>query len=197
MADEKTRLPEGTDKIIEDVGEPELSNSGAVGLSGAPAGTGDDGDLLVVADVGGTRAERASAVLDKVRSSGEKLSGQAADKARGLVSQGLERSAEALANVGKLVGDTADGLDERLGEEYGDYARRAAGAIEDAANSLASKDADELIDDTRTFVRKSPGVALAGAAIVGFALARLIKSGLAQSDEDSGDRKRRSKRSES
>ena len=62
--------------------------------------------------------------------------------------------------------------------EYGDYARRAADAIEDAANSLAAKDPDELIDDTRDFVRKSPGVALAGAAIVGFALARLIKSGL-------------------
>ena len=107
-------------------------------MSGALGDT-DDGDTLVVADVGGTRAERASAVLDKVRSSGEKLSGQAAEKARGLVGQGLERSAEALANVGKLVGDTADGLDERLGQEYGDYARRAAGAIEDAANSLAEQ----------------------------------------------------------
>ena len=63
-----------------------------------------------------------------------------------------------------------------LAQEYGDYARKAAGAIEDAANSLAAKDADELIDDTRNFVRKSPGVALAGAAIVGFALARLIKT---------------------
>jgi ElaB/YqjD/DUF883 family membrane-anchored ribosome-binding protein len=115
------------------------------------------------------------------------LSGQAADKARGLVGQGLERSAEALANVGRLVGDTAAGLDERLGEEYGDYARRAASAIEGAANSLASKDADELIDDTRNFVRKSPGVALAGAAVVGFALARLIKSGLASSDDDRDD----------
>lgn len=190
MADNKNELPEGTDKIIEGASEPTISNSGAVGLS--PLGD-DEGETLVVSDVGGTRAERASAVLDKVRSGGEKLSGQAADKARGLVSQGLERSAEALANVGKLVGDTADGLDERLGEEYGDYARRAAGAIEDAANSLASKDADELIDDTRNFVRKSPGVALAGAAIVGFALARLVKSGLASSDDDSGDRKSRKK----
>ena len=94
-----------------------------------------------------------------------------------MVGQGLERVGEALANVCKLVGDTADGLDERLGEEYGDYARRAASAIDDAANSLASKDADELIDDTREFVRKSPGIALAGAAVVGFALARLIKTG--------------------
>ena len=191
MADDNTRLPEGTDHIIEGASEPSLSNSGTVGLSATPDAGTDDGETLVVADVGGTRAERASAVLDKVRSGGEKLSGQAADKARGLVGQGLERSAEALANVGKLVGDTADGLDERLGAEYGDYARRAAGAIEDAANSLAAKDADELIDDTRNFVRKSPGVALAGAAIVGFALARLIKSGLAPADEDSGGGKGR------
>ena len=193
MADDKNRLPEGTDKIIEGASEPTISNSGAVGLSALDANS-DDGETLIVADVGGTRAERASAVLDKVRSSGEKLSGQAAEKARGLVGQGLERGAEALANVGKLVGDTADGLDERLGAEYGDYARKAAGAIEDAANSLASKDADELIDDTRNFVRKSPGVALAGAAIVGFAIARLIKSGLTPSDDDSGNSKDRKKR---
>jgi ElaB/YqjD/DUF883 family membrane-anchored ribosome-binding protein len=125
-------------------------------------------------------------VINKIRSGGEKLSGQAADKARGLVGQGLERGAEALANVGKMVGDTADGIDERLGAEYGDYARRAATAIEDAANSLAAKDADELIDDTRTFVRKSPGVALAGAAVIGFALARLIKAGLDRGTDDDG-----------
>jgi ElaB/YqjD/DUF883 family membrane-anchored ribosome-binding protein len=117
-------------------------------------------------------------MLDQVREGRGKLAGQAADKTRGLVGQGLERGSEALANVSKLVGDTAAGLDERLGEEYGDYARKAAGAIEDVANNLASKNPDELIEDTRNFVRKSPGVALAGAAIVGFALARLVKSGL-------------------
>ena len=68
--------------------------------------------------------------------------------------------------------------------EYGEYARKAATAIEDAANRLAAKDADELIDDTREFVRKSPGVALAGAAIIGFALVRLVKSGLDQDRKD-------------
>ncbi len=87
---------------------------------------------------------------------------------------------EALANVGRMIGDTATGLDDRLGNEYGDYARRAASAIENAANSIASKDPDELIDDARTFVRNSPGVALAGAAVVGFVVARLLKSGLAR-----------------
>jgi hypothetical protein len=122
--------------------------------------------------------------VDKIKSGTGKLSEQAADKARGLVGQGLERSGEALANVSKLVGDTASSLDDRLGAEYGEYARKAAGALEDAANRVAAKDPDELIDDTREFVRKSPGVALAGAAIIGFALVRLVKSGLDRDRDD-------------
>ena len=81
-------------------------------------------------------------------------------------------------------GETADGIEERLGAEYGDNARRAASAIESTANSLASKDPDELIEDTRNFVRNSPGVAIAGAAIVGFVVARLFKSGLASNRDD-------------
>ena len=155
MADPK-ELPEGTDTVI----------------SGAAVETENEEALIVREPTARDR------VLGKVRQGSGKLAGQAADKTRGLVGQGLERGSEALANVSRLVGDTAAGLDERLGEEYGDYARKAAGAIEDVANSLASKDPDELIDDTRNFVRKSPGMALAGAAIVGFALARLVKSGL-------------------
>ena len=155
MADQK-ELPEGTDTVI----------------AGASVTSENEEQLIV-------REPRArDKVLGKVREGRGKLAGQAADRTRGLVGQGLERSSEALANVSRLVGDTASGLDERLGAEYGDYARKAATAIDEVANSLASKDPDELIDDTRNFVRKSPGVALAGAAIVGFALARLVKSGL-------------------
>jgi len=179
MPNDKTELPEGTDKIVSGASTP--TSAGGVA-----------GDVALVADVGEPNGR--AAMLEKLRNSREKLSSQAADKTRGLVTQGLEKSAEALANVGKLVGDTAGGLDERLGAEYGDYARRAATAIDDAANSLASKDADELIDDTREFVRKSPGVALAGAAIVGFALARLIKTGLAKDEDDDGGSPSRGKR---
>ena len=55
-----------------------------------------------------------------MREGGEKLANQAGDKARGLVTQGLERTAEALANVSKMVGDTAPGIEERPGPDYGD-----------------------------------------------------------------------------
>ena len=182
MAQENSDLPEGTDEVIE--GAMETDTSVTTSTAGRSRGAR-----------GGSRASAAPghAIMEKVRSGSDKLSEQAADKARGFVGQGIERSAEALANVGKLVGDTASGLDERLGEEYGDYARRAAETLENTANRLASKDPDELIDDTREFIRKSPGVALAGAAIVGFALARLVKSGLSRDDDDD-DRGSRSSR---
>ena len=170
MAENEDNLPEGTDKIVA---------GASVTTSTTPTNQAPVPD-----EPTSSQAKPRSAVMERINSGREQLSGQAADKARGMVAQGIERSAEALANVSRLVGDTATGLDERLGAEYGDYARKAAASIESTANSLAAKDADELIEDTREFVRRSPGVALAGAAIVGFALARLIKSGL-----DSGDTK--------
>ena len=156
MIDQNDQPPEGTDSIV----------------AGASV-TSDNQEQMIVND-----SSRRTKVVDKVRTSGSKLADQAAGKTRGLVGQGLERSSEALASVSKLVGDTAAGLDDRLGAEYGDYARRAATAIDNAANSLAAKSPDELIDDTRDFVKKSPGIALAGAAVIGFVLARLIKTGL-------------------
>jgi len=181
MAEQENELPEGTDKVIDGAMNREAASATRARRTGS---TG--------------QASQGGALMQKVRSSGDKLSEQAAGKARDFVAQGIERSAEAIANVSKLVGDTASGLDERLGTEYGDYARSAAESLESAANKLASKDADELIDDTRRFVKKSPGVALAGAAIVGFALARLVKSGLSGSDEEDDDeRGPRSKRKRS
>ena len=170
MGDNRTDLPEGTDTIID--GALDTDDTGATTETGLVTDTK-------------TPATRGSTELrQRIRDGGERLSTEAGDRARGFVSQGLERSAEALSNVSKLVGDTADGLDERLGEEYGDYARRAASAIESTANTIASKNPDELIEDTRNFVRNSPGLAVAGAAIVGFVVARLLKSGLSNRDDD-------------
>jgi len=154
-------LPEGTDTVIE----------GASNTDDSVSSTGTSDRNLV----------------DRFRDGREQISSQAGERARGFVTQGLERTSEALANVSKMIGDTAGGIDERLGEEYGDYARRTAGSIENVANQIASKDPDELIEDTRNFVRNSPGMALAGAAVVGFVVARLFKTGLARDEDGDND----------
>jgi ElaB/YqjD/DUF883 family membrane-anchored ribosome-binding protein len=182
-------LPDGTDTVIEgaanrgDRGTVTVEDTSLVAEREIPAPRGD-----AERPVSGSGSPE-TGLTERFRSGREKLTNQAGDKARGLVTQGMERTAEALANVSKMVGDTADGIEERLGPEYGDYARRAAGAIENVANNIAEKDPDELIEDTRNFVRNSPGVALAGAAVVGFVVARLLKSGLASTaDDDEDDR---------
>lgn len=155
MVTEKTQLPEGTDKVID---------------GAAATTTGTD---VITAEP--TAKDKAVAAVKDGR---DKLATEAAGKARGVVGDGLLKGSDAVGSVARLVGDTAPGLDDNLGTEYGDYARKAATYLDDTAQKLATKDPDELIDDTRDFVRKSPGIALAGAAIVGFAIARLIQSGL-------------------
>jgi len=167
MADQKTTdLPEGTDTVIEGAAETApLSEQEIVVPTPDRTGSSETG------------------LADRFREGRERLAGQAGERARGFVSQGLERTSEALANVARMVGDTAPGIDDRLGQEYGDYARRAAGTIENVANTIAEKDPDELIDDTRNFVRDSPGISLAAAAVVGFVVARVLKAGFSRDDD--------------
>ena len=178
--DRSAALPDGTDTVIE----------GAAITDDTGIGTTEDRlletDRTAPATPGSSSGTGSpQGLADRLRSGREQLSGQAGEKARGLVTQGLERTSEALANVSRMIGDTAPGIEERLGAEYGDYAHRAAGSIENFANNIAEKDPDELIEDTRNFFRNSPGVALAGAAVVGFVVARLLKSGLsADNGED-------------
>ena len=180
MAQQQKDLPEGTDTIIPGAMDTDSSDVTGTGSQrgGGPASTSSRR---------GSSGSQGNGIMDKVRSGGDKISEQAADKARDFVGQGIERSSDAISNVSRLIGETASGLDERLGPEYGDYARRAAESLQGTAERLSRKDPDEIIDDTREFIRKSPGVALAGAAIVGFALARLVKSGLSSGRDDERD----------
>jgi ElaB/YqjD/DUF883 family membrane-anchored ribosome-binding protein len=205
MGDNRTAaLPDGTDTVIEGAAKTENGGTATVEdtalviereipapsgdaerpVSGSGSPEGGLADSGSIASSSGSNSGGGSSIVDRFRSGGEQLTSQAGEKARGFVTQGLERTSEALANVARMVGDTAPGIEERLGSDYGDYARRAAGSLENVANSIASKDPDELIDDTRNFVRNSPGVALAGAAVVGFVVARLFKTGFASNRED-------------
>jgi len=184
MGDDRTAaLPDGTDRVIAGASETKgdattVEDTALVTEREIPAPHGNAERRVT----GSGSAE--GGLAERFRAGREQLGSQAGEKARGLVTQGLERTAEALANVSRMVGDTAPGIDERLGADYGNYARRAAGAIENVASTIAEKDPDELIEDTRNFVRNSPGIALAGAAVVGFVVARLFKSGLARDEDD-------------
>lgn len=126
--------------------------------------------------------ERAAAYRSQARSQSEdwvaeaKTYGvQAKDKAGELAVDGKGKIAEALLALGRAVFDTAPTVDDKLGAKYGDYARTASRSLTEASAKLDAKSIDELGDDAREFVRKSPGLAIGIAAVGGFMLARLFR----------------------
>lgn len=142
----------------------------------------DEGGTLVAADpvktTGNAGVEGKRGATEKVREEAGKLASQAGDKARAYADTGKEKATGALDGFSDLMRDAAGTVDEKLGEQYGQYARSAADQISGIAESLRGKQVDDLIDDARDFVKKSPAVAVGIAAGLGFVLARLLKSGL-------------------
>lgn len=143
-------LPEGTDHVI-----PGAQNSS----------TRDK----LKADAAGLRDQASAKAAD--------LKGQAADKAREYAEEGKARASAGLDSVAKMISDSASQIDEKLGGAYGDYARKAGDAVADFSASLRDKDVEELIDDARDLIRRSPAIAIGAAAAAGFMIARIVKAG--------------------
>lgn len=97
---------------------------------------------------------------------------------------GKARAGGALDEIVKMINDAAGTVDEKLGEQYGQYARGAADKVAGFSEGLKAKELDDLIEDARGFVQKSPAIAIGTAAAIGFVLVRLIQSGLAADTTD-------------
>ncbi len=126
--------------------------------------------------------DRAAAYRDQARTRGDdwvaeaKAYGEDAKvKGRELATEGKVKAGEGLRSLSKLVNDNAYQVDDKLGAKYGDYARTASKSLDGYASKLDQKSVDDLVEDGREFVRKSPGKAIGIAAVVGFMLSRLFR----------------------
>ena len=120
--------------------------------------------------------------VDKVKEHASSLVTGATEAARNAATEGKSKATEVLGTVSKVVENAADLVEEKVGPTYGNYARQAANSVSGFAEALQNKDIDELVEDTRTFVRNSPLVAVGAAVAVGFALTRLAKLGATGTD---------------
>ena len=161
-------LPEGTDQIVNGAGTEGGSSGGFVARGGNGGSTTDK-------------------LVGQVRDQVTSLRDQAGDKLRSVADDGKSKATSLLDDVAGIIEDAARSIDERLGGEYGDYAHRASTAVSGFAGRVREKSVDDIIDDTRDVVRRSPTVAIAAAAVVGFALMRVIRTGL---DEAGGGKGR-------
>ena len=125
--------------------------------------------------LGAEARERASAYGVQARERGDDWTAEAKTKATELAYEGKAKASEAISSLGRVIGENASTLDERFGTQYGDYARSASRTLESTSAKLEQKSVEQLGEDAREFVRKSPAAAVGLAALAGFLLARLFR----------------------
>ncbi|MEM8773274.1 MAG: hypothetical protein AAGD92_16660 [Pseudomonadota bacterium] len=118
---------------------------------------------------------RAAGASDDFKAEARVYGDKAMSKASDLAVDAKSAASDGIASLGTVVGDTAAKIDDQFGEQYGDYARKASRSLQETSAALESKSVEELGDDAREFVRKSPGVAVGLAAVAGFMLARMFR----------------------
>lgn len=205
-------LPEGTDHIIDtniDLG----NGGGGSGGGGASAGGGATGGGATGGTSGGTAGAKASGgtseggggspafkfdknesggnsggggIAGQVREQISTLKSQAGDRARTLADDGKKQATSLLETIADVVADAAGSVEERLGGQYAGVGNRASDSIRSLASTLDERSVDDLLEDARSFVQRSPAVAIGIAAVVGFAVARVVRSTIAEMRDDGG-----------
>lgn len=137
-------------------------------------------EVLAAAPVSATDVKLSVA---KVKEQASALGTEALDSARRAATQGKDMAAEALDEIAKMAESAATVVDERVGTQYGDYARKAASTVSSAATSLQAKEVDDIVADTAAFVRKRPAVAVGALAAVGVFVAAMVRGATRKSSD--------------
>ena len=96
-----------------------------------------------------------------------------------------QAGADAVAGLGRTATTIADSVAEQS-PAIADYVRGAGAKIDRLATDLRDKKVGDLLTSAVEFGRSQPVVMIAGAALVGFALSRLIKAGVATPSDSNG-----------
>lgn len=142
-----------------------------------------------------TANQDARELADSVRSSADQVKGELTGQVREMFAETQDQLQEqADMQAGRLadtlwqVGTQAVALSEGRPEQAGplvDYAEQAAEWLDYCASHIEERGLEGLATDVVDFARRRPAVFLAGAAVVGFGVGRLIRSGAVSSDGDS------------
>jgi len=117
----------------------------------------------------------ADKIAAKAKEFGDKLGAAAVDTAEAIGEKPKAAGADAMQGVGRAVRNAAD----QIGDDapaVAEYVRDAAAGIDKVAKGLRDNSVGELLDMAAKFGREQPIVLFAGAAVVGFALSRFMKS---------------------
>lgn len=125
-------------------------------------------------ETGAAASSRASELADTAKAEAGKLAASARARAeteveglKGQATSRIEETAEHIRNAGHEFGD------ESYQAQAADY---LASNLSSAADFIRDQDLGSLTADVSSFARRNPAVFLSGAAVLGFALARMMKA---------------------
>lgn len=114
---------------------------------------------------------KSEAWKDEARAKGD----EAKDMAYNYAVEGKKKASDGIRGLSRMVDDNAALIDEKVGVNYGNYARSAAQSMNDVAGRLDEKSLEELQNDAREFIREKPALAVGMAAAAGYMIARLFR----------------------
>ncbi len=114
--------------------------------------------------------------LATIKAEAGKLKTEASTKARSAAEEGKTKAAETLGSVSHVTREAADKLKGTQAEPLANIINSAADSVESFAQRMREKSVDDIIDDTRELVRRSPVLVIAVAAAAGFIVSRFLKA---------------------
>ena len=134
--------------------------------------------------VAGDARSEAAAVVSEAGAQAQHLVDEARTTLRQQASDGANRAAGAVDELGTRFRALADGDAEQAGDLQR-YARDLGDRLGDVAGRMNARGFDGLVDDLQRFARRRPGVFLAVTAGAGFAAGRLFRGAKADAESPS------------
>jgi hypothetical protein len=103
------------------------------------------------------------------------VTSNAQDSVRRLAEEQKSAAAEQVEDVARALDSAAEQV-ERVLPEAAHYVREAASGVHRVSSAVRDQSIDDLAEMALTFARNRPGTFFAGSVVVGFALARFLKS---------------------
>ena len=158
-----------------------MSNTDSIAKPAAESSTKLGGELADRArQAGAALTQTAQQARDQARETASSLASEAQERLHGYMDQQVAAGADLAGRVASAIKTAADELG-RNSPMLGDMVRGASEKVDDLSQQFRDRTADEVLADTRDFVRRKPALVFGAAAALGFVAYRVLNAGMAQS----------------
>ena len=120
--------------------------------------------------------EKANSIGEQVRSLAHEVGDAAGKRAEQVADQSVKMGADLASGLGRKASTLADRIDDKS-PSLARQVRDTADKVSEFAEELNDKKAADLLQSAMDFGRAHPFMMMAGAALLGYALARFVGSG--------------------